>query len=112
MALLPFLGAGQTHKSKGPYQQCIAKGLAWLIKQQRPDGDLGFGAPQPMYSHGIAAIALCEAYGMTRDEHVGHCRPQGRRFHRARPEPIHRRLALSSPAIPATPRSSAGRSWP
>jgi hypothetical protein len=71
MALLPFLGAGQTHKSKGPYQQCIAKGIAWLIKQQHADGDLSGNVPQPMYSHGIAAIALCEAYGMTHDEHVG-----------------------------------------
>ena len=71
LALLPFLGAGQTHKSKGPYQKCIAKGIAWLIKQQKPDGDLSGGAPLPMYSHGIAAITLCEAYGMTHDEHVG-----------------------------------------
>ena len=71
MALLPFLGFGQTHKSKGPYQQCITKGIAWLIHQQRPDGDLAGNAPLPMYSHGIAAITLCEAYGMTHDEHVG-----------------------------------------
>ncbi len=71
MALLPFLGAGQTHKSRGPYQQTIAKGLAWLIKQQRPDGDLSGGCEQPMYAQGLATIVLCEAYGMTRDEHVG-----------------------------------------
>jgi hypothetical protein len=71
MGLLPFLGYGQTHKSKGPYQQCIAKGLAWLIKQQRSDGDLAGNCPTPMYAHGLATIALCEAYGMSRDEHVG-----------------------------------------
>jgi hypothetical protein len=71
MGLLPFLAAGQTHKSKGAYQQTVAKGLTWLIKQQRPDGDLAGGCPQPMYAHGLATIALCEAYGMSRDEHVG-----------------------------------------
>ena len=40
MALLPFLAAGQTHKSKGPYQSCISKGVAWLLKQQTSEGDL------------------------------------------------------------------------
>ena len=71
MALLPFLAAGQTHKSKGPYQQTVAKGLAWLIKQQKPNGDLSGGCEQPMYAHGLATIALCEAYGMTHDERLG-----------------------------------------
>ncbi|MEN6449621.1 MAG: hypothetical protein ABFC96_03935 [Thermoguttaceae bacterium] len=73
LALLPFLAAGQTHKSKGPYKDAIAKGLAWLMKHQRPDGDLsaGDGFGKPMYAHGLATIVLCEAYGMSRDEHVG-----------------------------------------
>ena len=71
LALLPFLAAGETHKSKGPYQQTVAKALTWLIKQQRADGDLSGGCHQPMYAHGMATIALCEAYGMTRDDHVG-----------------------------------------
>jgi hypothetical protein len=71
MALLPFLAYGLTHKTKSNYQTTIHKGLAWLIKQQRPDGDLAGNAPQPMYSHGLATIVLCEAYGMTRDEHIG-----------------------------------------
>jgi hypothetical protein len=71
LALLPFLAAGQTHKSKGPYQQTIHKGVQWLIRQQRSNGDLAGGCEQPMYAHGMAAIALCEAYGMTHDERVG-----------------------------------------
>jgi hypothetical protein len=71
MALLPFLAAGQTHKSHGLYQQTIAKGITWLVKQQRPDGDLSGGCDQPMYAHGLATIAICEAYGMTRDDAVG-----------------------------------------
>jgi hypothetical protein len=71
LALLPFLAAGETHTSKGPYKQTVAKGIAWLVKQQRSDGDLSGGCDQPMYSHGLATLALCEAYGMTRDEHIG-----------------------------------------
>jgi hypothetical protein len=71
MALLPFFAAGQTHKSKGPYQKPIYGGLQWLIKNQRPDGNLAAGSNQVMYSHGLAAIAMCEAYGLTKDPAVG-----------------------------------------
>ncbi len=71
MALLPFLAAGQTQKSKGPYQQTISKGLTWLIKEQTPEGSLAGGSEQPMYAHGLATLVLCEAYGMTHDEHIG-----------------------------------------
>ena len=66
MGLLPFLAAGQTHKSKGPYKEHILKGIEWLIRHQQPDGNLAKGAQQMMYSHGLATIALCEAYGLTR----------------------------------------------
>jgi hypothetical protein len=71
LGLLPFLAAGETHRSKGPYEQTVAKALNWLIKQQRLNGDLSGGCDQPMYAHGLATIALCEAYGMTRDDRVG-----------------------------------------
>ena len=71
MGLLPFLAAGQTHKMKGPYQNHILKGVDWLIKNQKPDGNLASGAQQMMYSHGLATIALCEAYGLTGDKQVG-----------------------------------------
>jgi len=67
LALLPFLAAGQTHQSKGPYQKHISRGLHWLVKQQLPNGDLAGNVPHQMYSHGLAAITLCEAYGMTQD---------------------------------------------
>ncbi len=71
MALLPFLAYGLTHKSKSIYQQTISKGLAWLIKEQTADGSLAANSEQPMYAQGLATLALCEAYGMTHDEHVG-----------------------------------------
>ena len=74
MAILPFLAAGQTHKNKGLYSKQIAQGLAWLIKEQKPSGDLsGLADPtnpngKGMYAHTIATLALCEAYGMTKDD--------------------------------------------
>jgi hypothetical protein len=71
MGLLPFLAAGQTHMTKGPYKEKILKGVRWLISHQQADGNLAKGAQQMMYSHGLATIALCEAYGLTADKQVG-----------------------------------------
>ncbi|MBI3836877.1 MAG: terpene cyclase/mutase family protein [Planctomycetia bacterium] len=69
MALLPFLAAGQTHHTKGPYRKTIDLGLAWIINRQKQNGDLRDGAA--MYTHGLAAITLCEAYGLSKDSRVG-----------------------------------------
>jgi hypothetical protein len=69
MALLPFLGAGHTHK-EGEYKAVVEKGLYFLTNQMKVNanrGDLAQGGGS-MYSHGIAAIVLCEAYGMTKDK--------------------------------------------
>lgn len=65
--LLPFLAAGQTHMGKGPYQQTVQKGLRWLVQNQKANGDLsGKNAGNGMmYTHGLATIALCEAYALT-----------------------------------------------
>jgi hypothetical protein len=68
MALLPFLGAGQTHK-EGQYKANVAAGLAFLVRAMKPNGSLVQGGGS-MYSHGLAAIALCEAYGMTHDKQL------------------------------------------
>ena len=65
LALLCFLGTDQTHFNEGPYQEVVDRGLSWLVKQQRPGGDLM--GQESMYSHGIASIALAEAFGMTGD---------------------------------------------
>jgi hypothetical protein len=69
LALLPFLGAGQTHLA-GKYKGTVSRGLRWLIEKQREDGDLraGGNGNEGMYAHGQAAIVLCEAFAMTGDE--------------------------------------------
>lgn len=72
MALLPFLGAGQTHQ-QGEYKQVVERGLYYLTNAMRVrhEGGLTVGdLVQPggsMYAHGLAAITLCEAYAMTHD---------------------------------------------
>ena len=66
LALLPMLGAGQTHQH-GIYREQVGRGLRWLVEQQGSDGDLrgqGYGR---MYAHGQAAIVLCEAYALTQE---------------------------------------------
>lgn len=65
LALLCFLGADHTPTRPGPYQDTVAKGLAWLLKCEGEPGDFRQG--ESMYSQGIATIALCEGYAMTRD---------------------------------------------
>lgn len=65
MALLPFLGSGQTH-NQGDYQPTVQAGLDYLRKNISPDGSFRESGGT-MYSHGLATLALCEAYGMTRD---------------------------------------------
>lgn len=65
LSLLCFLGAGHTHLTPGPYRDVIRKGLDWLAAGQTQEGDLRGG--ETLYSQGIAAIALGEAYGMTGD---------------------------------------------
>lgn len=65
--LLPFLGAGQTHKGTGQkgsiYTKNVERALTYLMSKQNKEGDFGGG----MYSHGLASIAMCEAYGLTSD---------------------------------------------
>jgi hypothetical protein len=69
MALLPFLGAGVTHKTADhKYQKTVSRGLDFLVANLNvKTGKFNFGSPQYMYGHAIATVALCEAYGMTRD---------------------------------------------
>ena len=68
LALLAYLGAGYTHQS-GTYQDVVKRGVTWLMNGQKPDGDLFADESDFVwfYSHGMAAIALCEAYGLTKD---------------------------------------------
>lgn len=64
--LLPFLGAGYTHQS-GKYKKTVKEGLDWLIDDQTKEGTFQHCAGGTLYAHGIASIALCEAYAMTKD---------------------------------------------
>jgi hypothetical protein len=66
LALLCYYGWDQSHNRASRYQNHTRKAIDWLVAQQKPDGDLRGGGR--MYCHGIAAIALCEAFGVSGDE--------------------------------------------
>ncbi len=68
MAILPFLGAGQTHK-EGKYQKVVLGGLMYLVNHMKNTGSMHEPGGN-MYSHGLGAIALCEAYAMTHDRQL------------------------------------------
>tara|TARA_A100001037_G_C15102271_1_gene614586 strand:- start:506 stop:1807 length:1302 start_codon:yes stop_codon:yes gene_type:complete len=68
MAMLAYMGWGAKHTEAGPYQKPLAKAVDWMIRHTGPDGDLrGFRGRNFMYDHGIAAIAVAEAYSLTKD---------------------------------------------
>jgi hypothetical protein len=72
LSLLAFLGAGYHHK-EDLYQETVREGLDFLLGNQNEKGDLYVDLDPNstrsawMYSHAIATLALCEAYGMTQD---------------------------------------------
>lgn len=71
LAILPFLGKGYTHMEPSKYQKTVRDGLAFLINNMRDEGVNGgsmYDQTGELYSHAIATICLCEAYGMTKNE--------------------------------------------
>lgn len=72
LAILAFQGGGYTHREY-QYKDVVRKGLEHLIKNQKDNGDLFVPLDDRsnqsvwLYSHALASIALCEAYGMTQD---------------------------------------------
>jgi hypothetical protein len=73
--LLPFLAAGITHKppKKKPihdYSKGVGLAIRYLINKQTKNGnDRGYYG-EGMYAHGLATIAMCEAYGLTSDPQI------------------------------------------
>ena len=63
MAMLPFLGVGQTHMD-GTYREVVLKGLQWLTREQVQEGpnvgDLRGPGHGRMYAHGQAAIPVAQ----------------------------------------------------
>jgi Prenyltransferase and squalene oxidase repeat len=69
LGLLPFLGAGHIHTQPSRYQDVVQRGVDWLLMSQQKSGELFLGGHihSRFYSHAIASMALCEAYGLSKD---------------------------------------------
>ncbi len=73
MALLAFQGYGTTHQSsalKPDFHDVVEKGWNYLLKTQDKDGMFQHegGHNHRLYAQAQATIAICEIYGMTKDQ--------------------------------------------
>jgi prenyltransferase beta subunit len=68
-ALLAFMANGHM-PNQGEHGKVVAKGVRYLCSVAREDGYLVGARGGNMYCHGMAALALTQAYGMTGDEDV------------------------------------------
>jgi hypothetical protein len=69
MALLAFLGAGETHTGNGKYAKTVKAGVNWLVKNVPVGGPNAGKLPGgSLYTQGIGTIALCEAYAVSKDK--------------------------------------------
>jgi hypothetical protein len=78
LVLMAFQGAGYNHREH-KYASVVRRAIEYLVRNQvksddkMKDGDLFTPLDDSsneavwLYSHGIAALSLCEAYGMTQD---------------------------------------------
>jgi hypothetical protein len=64
LTIMAFMARGHV-PGQGPYGENINKGIDYLLSLRGRDGLICEDAvSSPMYDHGIATVALCEAYGM------------------------------------------------
>jgi hypothetical protein len=65
LAILAFLGAGETHKH-GRYKKTVGAGLRYMKQIQDPEGCFGPRTTTHFtYNHAIGALAMAEAYALT-----------------------------------------------
>jgi len=69
LAILCFLGQNHSPVNEGPFRRGVTDALDWLVQGQDAMGSLARQDQRyTMYSHGIATLALSEAYTLTRNE--------------------------------------------
>ncbi len=68
-AMLCYMGwnVKHTEDDRHGYRPVMEKAVKWLVSRVGKDGDLTGGESNGMYDQGVAAMALAEAYGLTKD---------------------------------------------
>lgn len=69
LCVLPFLAAGNS-PAEGRYADNVKRAINWLIRNQTSDGCVNYRGIMQMYGHTVATLALCEAWGMTREARI------------------------------------------
>ena len=70
LAVMALLSSG-SQPGRGEFGPHIDRGLDFLVVSVRRDGYITAGGVSRMYEHGFAALALAQAYGMTKRQDVG-----------------------------------------
>jgi hypothetical protein len=69
LALLPFLGHGNTHRD-GPYRKQVDAAIGFLANAAASGNGKAYGNEGNLYTQGVATIAVAECYGMTKDKRL------------------------------------------
>ncbi|MCH2174939.1 MAG: terpene cyclase/mutase family protein [Lentisphaeria bacterium] len=73
MALIALMVNGSS-PGRGPFGAHISKGVQYIVSSQESNGFLGQRHGEgPMYQHGLATLALAEAYGMSQNPQLKRC---------------------------------------
>jgi hypothetical protein len=79
LCTLPFLAAGNSPE-EGRYEKNVRRAIDWLMQQQTSDGCIAYKNMSQMYTHTVATLALCEAYGLCGNEEIGDAAERAVRF--------------------------------
>ncbi|MCA8913989.1 MAG: HEAT repeat domain-containing protein [Planctomycetes bacterium] len=79
LCTLPFLAAGNSPE-EGTYSRNVSRAVKWLMRQQTSDGCIAYHNISQMYTHTVATLVLCEAYGLCGDEEIGDAAESAVRF--------------------------------
>jgi len=70
LAVMAFMAYGD-QPGRGEFGENLDRGLDFILASVRRDGYITSGSVSRMYEHGFAALALAQAYGMSRRQDMG-----------------------------------------
>ncbi len=68
LVLMSYMAYGAVPGKDGPYRSQVDRGVDWLLRNVGEAGELRDGGR--MYDQAIGTLALCEAYGLSKDKRL------------------------------------------